>query len=160
MQILRTCLRLLARTLAVTLFVVLAPVGCSSSQASQHTDEFTQPVLPAAEIIKQDRGAFAGAFAQVKEGMHTDELEALLGKPDDIRTQADPDGISISGVDQIWCYGTDQHLGFPTLATVDIDYVGRVRSFHGTTGAADLVAELGEEKLRRLLRLRARSKIT
>jgi len=59
-----------------------------------------------------------------------------VGKPDDIRTQHDPGGIEGYHPDEflpreIWCYGTNGHLTFPTLGCIYIDKEGKARDVFG-----------------------------
>src|SRR5262245_43752408 len=61
------------------------------------------------------RHGFARAMAKVKEGMTEKDVLALLGKPEDVRAQTDPGGISTTRTREIWRYGTAGHLTFPTL---------------------------------------------
>jgi hypothetical protein len=117
------------------------------------------PDARAGQTIRQSREEFAAAFARIKEGMPAEEVRTLLGEPDDIRTQNDPGGISLTGTREIWGYGTDRHLGFATLGTVTIDSAHHVQYFKGTKGAHELVAQFGEIELRRLLRLVARASL-
>ncbi|HET6249076.1 MAG TPA: hypothetical protein VFE47_15380 [Tepidisphaeraceae bacterium] len=114
------------------------------------------PKPPAQESAPQmSRAEFARRFAKIKEGMSADAVVALLGQPDDIRTDADPDGISLARTSEIWGYGVDHHLGFATRGSITIDTKGKVQYLAGTKGADELVEQLGEPELQRLLRLLA-----
>jgi len=98
------------------------------------------------------RAAFVHAMSSVVEGMKADEVEKLLGKPDDVRTQFDPGGISRYQTTEIWSYGTDGHLTFPTLGCVYMSE-GRVQEVAGGYGAPPDAAVFSETDLRELLRL-------
>jgi hypothetical protein len=59
--------------------------------------------------------------------MPADEAKRLLGPPDDVRSQNDPDGLlGWVGTKQIWHYGTNGHLTLGTLGAVYIDEDNRV----------------------------------
>ena len=102
---------------------------------------------------KSSRQASASALAKVKKGMPENEVSALLGIPDDIRTQNDPGGISTTRTREIWMYGTDGHLTFPSLGCVYIDDQGKVQYVYGGTGEPPDTSVLPEKELRNLLRL-------
>jgi hypothetical protein len=99
------------------------------------------------------RGQFARAMAKVKEGMSDKDVTALLGKPDDIRTQTDPGGISTTRTREVWRYGTDGHLTFPTLGCVYIDKDRKVQYVYGGRGRPPDLKVLPEKQLRSLLHL-------
>ena len=92
-------------------------------------------------------------MARVKVGMPAAGVRALLGSPDDIRTQNDPGGISTTRTLEIWCYGTSGHLTFPTLGMVYIDQHNRAQYMHGGRGTPPTRALMSERRLRKLLRL-------
>src|SRR5437660_956050 len=74
---------------------------------------------PSAAIeVLRDRAAFYRRMAKVREGMAVADIKRLIGTPDDIRRGEDELGGTVA--DEIWCYGTDRHLGFPTLAEISI----------------------------------------
>jgi len=101
----------------------------------------------------RDRRVFAKSMSDVMKGMPQKEVRRLLGKPDDVRTQNDPGGITTFRTKEIWCYGTNGHLTFPTLGCVYIDTESKAQYVFG--GGADTPdpALLSEEKLAGLLRL-------
>lgn len=90
-------------------------------------------------------------MAHVKEGMPEKEVIAWLGRPDDIRTQYDPDGIPTNGTREVWGYGTNGHLTFPTLGCIYVDTNGRAQYVYGDAPPGPQTFR--EEELRRLLRL-------
>jgi hypothetical protein len=89
-------------------------------------------------------------MSKIKEGMSEAEVLALLGRPDDIRTQRDPGGISTTNTKEIWRYGTSGHLTTATLGQVYIDDGGRVQYFYGK-GDPPQDNLFDEKELRRLL---------
>jgi hypothetical protein len=93
---------------------------------------------------------FARAMSSVTQEMHSDDVGRLLGKPDDIRTEFDPGGISTSRTTGIWCYGTSGHLTFPTLGCVFME-AGGAQYIHGGKGTPIDPAMLDETELRGLL---------
>ena len=103
--------------------------------------------LHAAESARID---FARAMGLVEMNMSGDEVIRLLGKPDDIRTEFDPGGISTNRTTEIWCYGTSGHLTFPTLGCVFMGAGGAQYVFGGKGTAFD-PAMLDEAELRNLL---------
>jgi hypothetical protein len=143
--------------MVVAAVVIFAGLGCHESgkgtRANSNGSASAGGKPPAVE--PRSRQAFAACYLQIKKGMPADDAERLLGKPDDIRTQRDPGGISFTNTREIWGYGTDRHLGFATLGSIAIDDEGRVQYLSGTTGAKDLVARMGESELRRILRMLA-----
>jgi hypothetical protein len=113
--------------------------------ASAHPSEASTPVT---------RQEFTKAFAKINEGMPGKEVLALLGKPDDIRTLEDPEGITTAGTKEIWCYGTNGHRTFPTLGCVYIDKNDRAQYIFGGRGdPTEAIAFFKEKELRDLLRL-------
>src|SRR5262245_43818598 len=82
------------------------------------------------------RAKFASDMAQLVQGMPKTQVEKILGKPDDIKTQNDPGGIPTNETKEIWCYGTNGHLTFPTLGQVFIREDNRVQYIYGNAGTA------------------------
>jgi hypothetical protein len=154
-------------TFAVLLFLAMAALGSrmflwrtntvelqetGQDDAGKHTDP--GPVEKHGVTANQGtRQEFARAMVKIKEGMAKKEVLALLGKPDDIRTATDPGGISTTRTREIWRYGTDGHLTFPTLGCVYIDNEGKVQYVYGARGAPPDPKILPEMELRDLLRL-------
>jgi hypothetical protein len=54
-----------------------------------------------------DRAAFVGALRSVEEGWTSQQVEQVLGRPDEV----------LPG-NEVWCYGTDEPHSFPTLGRV------------------------------------------
>ena len=77
------------------------------------------------------RQEFARAIGEVEEGMVGAKALALLGRPDDIRTENDPGGISTFETKEIWRYGTSGHLTAATLGQVYLDKRGEVQHVFG-----------------------------
>lgn len=92
-------------------------------------------------------------MARINENMPEKDVLGILGKPDDIRTQFDPGGISRVGTKEIWCYGTEGHLAFPTLGCVYLDTNGRSQEVFGGKGRPPKTEWFTEQELRNLLRL-------
>lgn len=93
------------------------------------------------------RADFARALGSVTINMSPLEVERLLGKPDDVRTQLDPGGISTNHTEEIWCYGTSGRLTFPTLGNIYMKQDG-VQYIHGGKGKPFDPALLNEADLR------------
>ena len=96
------------------------------------------------------RAQFVAALAKVEEGMGADEVTGLLGKPDDLITQADPTGDDDDPTAEVWCYGTDGHLTLPTLGKVWMSH-GKVQRVLGTNGTPPDALMFAEPELRKLL---------
>ncbi len=112
----------------------------------------SQPDLPAAHSYR-DRRAFAEAMGRVTPGMPEEQVAAILGKPDDIRTDRDPGGISTARTREIWCYGTDGHLTFPTLGRIYIDFEGNAQYVFGGNGHPPDASIFREDELSGVLRI-------
>jgi hypothetical protein len=112
-----------------------------------------QPLIGAAENLR-DRHAFAEAMAKVKEGMPEAEVKALLGAPDDLRTEEDPGGLGEwIGTKEVWRYGTEGHLTCATLGVVYIDEHGMARRATGRSGDPPPRGMFEEAHLRKLLQV-------
>lgn len=98
------------------------------------------------------RAEFAAVMSKVKEGMSAADVQKLLGKPDDIRTERDPGGLVGFQTSEIWGYGTDGHLAFPTLGCVYFSD-GLVQWAFGGGGQPPDPRMFDEAALRKLLRL-------
>lgn len=99
------------------------------------------------------RAQFAAKLARVKPGMTADQVEALLGAPDDIKTERDPGGISAARTVEIWRYGARGHLAFATLGAVHLQADRTVQYVFGGRGKP--LTAMPEPELRRLLELLA-----
>ena len=96
------------------------------------------------------REDFADRLTLLSEGMPAARVLALVGKPDDIRTHSDPGGISSPGTSEIWCYGSDGHLTFPTLGQIHLDSNCRVQFIFGARKAI-FTEGMDEAQIRGLL---------
>ena len=97
-----------------------------------------------------DRAAFARGMSAVTKGMRAEEVEEVLGKPDDVRTEFDPGGIGTSRTTEIWCYGTSGHLTCPTLGCVFMA-AGAAQYVFGGSGTPPDPAMIAEAELKKLL---------
>ena len=102
---------------------------------------------------QRTRRDFAAAMAKIKEGMPEKDILAILGKPDDTQTQYDGGGISTYRTKEVWRYGTNGHLTFPTLGCVYIDTDGKAQYIYGGLGQPPDPGLLPEAELLPLLRL-------
>ena len=123
--------------------------------AARHLDRFPFVEFlvlggPPPPVSRED---FVKAIGQIRKGMAEKDVLSILGQPDDIRTQFDPGGMSTFGTKEIWGYGTDGHLSFPTLGCIFIDTAGRAEYIFGATGQPPHYALFTEDELRGLLRL-------
>ena len=99
------------------------------------------------------RQRFAVLMSQVAPGTTREEVEAILGKPDDVRTKYDPGSVWRSEMGETWCYGTNGHLTTATLGSVYIDENGKVQGVCGAAGDPPPAWMFAEEELRSILRL-------
>ncbi|MDX2093811.1 MAG: hypothetical protein SFX73_38605 [Kofleriaceae bacterium] len=97
------------------------------------------------------RAEFAAKLAKVKPGMTTDRVKQILGPPDDIKTEADPGGITTARTVEIWRYGAAGHLRTATLGSVHIQADRKVQYVFGGKGKP--FTKINEPELRRLLEL-------
>src|SRR5436853_481742 len=94
----------------------------------------------------EPRVAFRAKLDQVRVGMSKAQVIKILGKPDDIWTSADR---FINGDESLrLCYGSNRHLGLPTLGSITFDQRGRAHEIYGTKGKQ----YLPEPELAELLR--------
>jgi hypothetical protein len=78
-------------------------------------------LVPVVALLLQrpwhDRTTFNAAMARVEEGMSPAKVRAILGSPDDVWTPMDS-SLYADAESEVWCYGTNGHLAFPTLGRV------------------------------------------
>jgi len=96
------------------------------------------------------RQQFVAMMSRVSPEMSRDEVEAILGKPDDVKTKYDPGGAETG---ETWRYGTNGHLTTATLGSVYIDENGKVKWMHGAAGDPPPAWMFPEEELRTILRI-------
>ncbi len=101
-------------------------------------------------MASRSREAFVAAMAKITNGMPKKEVITILGNPDDVRTETDPNG---SSGEEVLCYGTSEHMGLPTLGYISMDNTGRVREIYGGAGHPPEPGMFKEEELRNLLRV-------
>jgi hypothetical protein len=101
-------------------------------------------------VLSLSRSDFAARMAKVKKGMPERDVRKLLGNASDIRTHGE---LTTTHTNEIWCYGTNGHLTFPTLGCVYIDTEGKVQYIFGGEGKPLEAKLFREEELRDLLRL-------
>jgi hypothetical protein len=109
--------------------------------------------FPQSAMPRRSREEFTRALGKIKEGMTENQVIAIVGKPDDVRTERDPGGIGRVNTKEIWCYGTKGHLSFPTLGCVYIDKEGRTQETFGGQGKPPKSSLFTEDQLQELLRL-------
>ena len=108
------------------------------------------PAVGNQAVTSRDRREFANAISTLKEGAAESEVVALLGPPEDVRTQNDPGGITTIGTKEVWRYGTSGHLTVATLGQVYFDTKGRVQYVFGK-GTPPAASMFEEGELRHLL---------
>lgn len=99
------------------------------------------------------RHDFAARISKLCEGDSKQRVRELLGPPDDVRTHRDPDEHFIweEGI-ELWCYGANGHLTFPTLGLVLVGDDGKVCYIAGNGGEPPKPDLFVEDELRTLLR--------
>lgn len=100
----------------------------------------------------RDRQRFARALKKINTSMTERQVRGILGKPDDIRTDGEGEGISTTGTRAIWRYGTSGHLTTATLGRVFFDRQGQVQYIVGK-GTPPPAGMFTESQLRDLLRV-------
>lgn len=100
-----------------------------------------------------ERREFARRMSQLSEGDSRARVEELLGRPDAIQTEADWDGLVISEVESVYCYGSAERLGYPTLGSVALTDNGTVKYVWGGEGEPPASGAIDEGELRRLMYL-------
>lgn len=98
---------------------------------------------------ERTRAEFAKAMASVQEGMKSEDVLKLLGKPDDICKESDG-GIVDFVPTEIWCYGTSGHMTFPTLGCVYMQD-GKVTEAFGGRKMPEDPPVMDEAELRKIL---------
>ena len=111
------------------------------------------PVFPQSKPPTRSRAEFAKAMGRITENMPQNEVVAILGQPDDIRTESDPGGIRYVHGKEVWCYGTKGHLSFPTLGCIYIDTNGMTQEVFGGKGKPPRSGLFKGDELQDLLRL-------
>jgi hypothetical protein len=103
----------------------------------------TQPV---------DRQTFVTVMAGIGKGMSAAEVRKILGPPDDIRYQVEPEGGPRAvSMREIWCYGTSGPETLATLGGVYINQNNEVQYVFGRSQAPPPPRWFKESELRRLL---------
>lgn len=134
----------------LALLVVVA--ACASPKAPPPTPAPIPAPQPAVSTTSFSRSEFAARVALIVPGTTTrDEVERILGRPDDVRTERDPGGIAAARSVEVWRYGATRHLGFGTLATVHVQADGVVQYVFGGKGTPPIGFD--ETELRRLLEI-------
>ncbi len=114
---------------------------------------FIAGLTPAVTRGAAERADFVQRMARITEGTPVAEVRRLLGEPDDVRDETDPDDISRFGVKEIWAYGTDGPRTFPTLGRIFVAGDDTVKLIVGGTGSPPSPDFISEKDLRRLLGL-------
>jgi hypothetical protein len=137
---------------AVTAFAILALLGllarCSGPVESQ---SFTGQSSSHAHI--RDRHEFAKLLSSIKKGMREADVIRILGKPDDVRT-TDEMQMGVEYSTEVWCFGVDGHLGFPTLGTIWFESAPTGKSVvvsYGGEGTPPPPSLFDEGELRKIL---------
>ncbi len=99
---------------------------------------------------EESRADFVKKMELVHQGMSAEQVTAILGKPDDIVTPYDP-GDNYGDDWELWGYGADGHLSFPTLGVVRL-VKGKVNYIRGDRGAPPAGNVISEAELRTALR--------
>jgi hypothetical protein len=110
-------------------------------------------ICPAQSPQARTRERFATLMSQISPAMTQEEVEAILGKPEDVRTKYDPGGIRRAETEEIWRYGTNGHLTTATLGSIYIDGNGKVQAVCGGEGDPPPAWMFAEEELRSILRI-------
>ncbi len=112
------------------------------------------PETIAMNLKAQDsRLEFFEKIKTIEKGMPIAQIKVVLGEPDDIWTREDPGMITDPNVAIVWCFGSENHLAFPTLGRVDFDSAGVVYQVCGDGDNPIGSEEIIESEVRRFLNL-------
>ncbi len=109
----------------------------------------TQVVRAGAPMSREE---FAKQIKRISVRMSAEEVRAVLGPPDDIRTPDDFGNQSFGDFKELWNYGTDGHNTFPTLGRVWFGEKGEVKHVFGAESAPPASNLIDETRLREVLR--------
>jgi len=90
-------------------------------------------------------------MSTVEQGMTTDQVLSILGEPDDVRTEHDRGGFGTTRTKEVWCYGADRHMSFPTLGCVYIDERNESQYIYGGSSEPPAASIVPERQLRSIL---------
>ena len=99
---------------------------------------------PKQKQVYPDRMQFAAKLSEIRSHDSKERVERLVGKPQDVWRAPDPVPYP---TDEIWCYGSEEHLSLPTLGQVCFRK-GRVIWVAGYRGLLPHVEEIDESELR------------
>ena len=108
--------------------------------------------LDSGALGQNSRLEFFENVQKIKTKMTHDEVQGVLGKPDDVWTKDKDNAITQPSVSEVWCYGTLYHLGFPTLGRIEFDHNGLVFNVIGNLGVP-IKSSIDEKRLRILLQM-------
>ncbi len=104
---------------------------------------------------QESRREFFDKLQRIEENMTMDQVETILGKPDDVWTKSDK-VVHNPQVQVVWGYGNEVHLQLPTLGQVQFNSRERVHCVVGKSGSPIAPDVVEEVRLRELLQLLAR----
>lgn len=90
-------------------------VRCAGPVSTDPTAGKKSSAAMSSLTLYPDRRLFADKIAKVQDGDTKQQVEELLGKPQDFQHAPDPVPYP---TDEIWCYGSEGHLSLPTLGQV------------------------------------------
>ena len=130
----------------------LMSIGCDSSQPKTVPTEVVKPAASEDPTVPKTRQEFARAMSKIRIGMSKAHVLWILGEPDDVLTRRDRERTpnTVEGFYEVWGYGTNGHLTFPTLGQVYFDEEGALEFAFGH-GEPPPASMFEEQKLRELL---------
>lgn len=115
-------------------------------------------ILYAQESV-MTREMFASTLAKVKQGDSTQAVVNLLGMPSKVLKAKDMEQTQLpmvmrsTGASEVWYYGTNHTLDFPTLGELHFDNTSKIIATSGGKGTPCSLSDISECELRELLRL-------
>jgi len=131
---------------SLVLLLITGPTGA----AIKH--EPSRNLTPIPLKTKLSRAEFAKAMAKVDRGQTKAQVLKLIGPPDDIWPGNDSRLYVEYGQDEVWCYGSRKHHGFPNLGRVDFKD-GVVMYVDGNEGTPPSPSVVSEEDLVKALEI-------
>lgn len=117
---------------------------------------FSQFATGQERSIRENREEFIEALNNLAssefKGTDKEIILHVVGKPDDILLSGKEGVRPWAQVKEIWCYGTDRHLGCATLGQIYFNKQDELHEIAGQLGVPPKPDEISEQELRQLLR--------
>jgi len=134
----------------LVLIVIIIGLGLAAFVSTARYPQKIEPPPSSDSAAIESRAQFFNKIVKIEVGVSIDQVSKTLGNPDQIWTR-DQNKIFNPHVKMVWCYGTHENLGFPTLGRVEFDNAGFVFQVIGNTGEPFIHEYPEEPRLRELL---------